>query len=279
MTARLGRSTARASDALQPARLRSSAAGHGHRVLLRTALHRNRLVSCRSARTFAVSSKSALAAAAAEKASDDFSVDGAARVDTLVLDGKAAADAVCDNIRHIVEQYQATQNSSDKPGLAVIIAGGRRDSLRYVQRKAEQANLTGFHSRILPFPESVTSQQLLTAIDELNADERVHGILVQLPLPEQVEQSRVLERVSIEKDVDGFHPYNMGLLALNWKGAGQFVPWEKVHRTIEVRPAATQQATSRPAAAVSVASTDSSTRVSSARCVLVHRKVWRSRRR
>ena len=62
----------------------------------------------------------------------------------------------------------------------------------------------------------------------------MHGVLVQLPLPAQVEQHRVLERVCIEKDVDGFHPYNMGLLALNFEGAGKFVPWEKVHQTIEV---------------------------------------------
>ena len=166
-----------------------------------------------------------------------FASDGVGHVDTIILDGKTTADAICDDIQRLVQHYQTTSHNSDRPGLAVIIVGDRRDSLRYVQRKTEQANRLGFHSRLLRFPQSATTQQLLTAIDELNGDEKVHGVLVQLPLPDHVEQNRVLERVCIEKDVDGFHPYNMGLLALNWKGAGKFVPWEKVHRTIEVSAA------------------------------------------
>ena len=155
-------------------------------------------------------------------------------IETVVLDGKATADAICDDIQHLVRHYQSTLHADDRPGLTVIIAGDRRDSLRYVQRKTEQADRLGFQSRLIRFPQSVTTAQLLSAIEGLNGDSTVHGVLVQLPLPEHVEQDRVLEAVCIEKDVDGFHPYNMGLLALNWKGAGQFVPWEKVHRTIEV---------------------------------------------
>ena len=169
--------------------------------------------------------------------------DDGGPIDTIILDGKKTADVICDDIQHLVQHYQATLHTDDRPGLAVIIVGDRRDSLRYVQRKTEQANRLGFHSQLIRLPHSTTTQQLLLAIEQLNGDKRVHGVLVQLPLPAHVEQNRVLERVDIEKDVDGFHPYNMGLLALNWKGAGQFVPWEKVHRTIEVSRHSSQQYT------------------------------------
>ena len=202
--------------------------------ICRPAADRSLSRSLRTSAAIFASSVPAAVVATTDPSSAHSALDGVDQVETVVLDGKTTADGICDDIRHLVQHYQNTLHTSDRPGLAVIIAGDRRDSLRYVQRKTEQADRLGFHSRLLRFPQSVTTQQLLAAIDELNSDERVHGVLVQLPLPEQVEQDRVLERVGIEKDVDGFHPYNMGLLALNWKGAGQFVPWEKVHRTIEV---------------------------------------------
>ena len=157
---------------------------------------------------------------------------------TVILDGRSTAARICDDLRVLVES-NARQRVEDcispsRPGLAVLIAGGRRDSQRYVARKMEKAKELGFHTEVVALPSDCSEADLLHHVQRLNADERVHGVLVQLPLPSHISQSRVLQAVSIEKDVDGFHPYNMGLLALNWKGAAAFVPWEKRQKTMEV---------------------------------------------
>lgn len=161
------------------------------------------------------------------------------RSSTLILDGKVTADKICLDIRRIIDQCQQSAKSSSssspsRPGLAVIMAGDRRDSLRYVQRKTEKAQQVGFHSQLIRFSSHCTEEEVMQAVHQLNDDDAIHGILVQLPLPQHINQSRVLEAVRVDKDVDGFHPYNMGLLALNWKGAGAFVPWEKMQKGMQV---------------------------------------------
>ena len=168
---------------------------------------------------------------------------------TRILNGKAAAASMCSDIRRIVDEHRSRHSQGDgsaaapRPGLAVILAGERRDSLRYVQRKTEKAEELGFHSQLLRLPSDCSEEQLLDAVHRLNADERVHGILVQLPLPPHIRKWRVLQAVRVDKDVDGFHPLNMGSLALNMRGAGVFVPWDDMQRSIhqqqQVQPSTT----------------------------------------
>ncbi|MGH7504446.1 MAG: bifunctional methylenetetrahydrofolate dehydrogenase/methenyltetrahydrofolate cyclohydrolase FolD [Longimicrobiales bacterium] len=99
------------------------------------------------------------------------------------------------------------------PGLAVVLMGEDPASLVYVRMKGKAADAAGFYSRQITLPDDTSQDELLGIVDGLNADPRVHGILVQLPLPDGIESRAVLERISPEKDVDGFHPVNAGRLA------------------------------------------------------------------
>ena len=99
-------------------------------------------------------------------------------------------------------------------GLAVILVGQDPASEVYVRNKRKGCEEAGIQSFAHDLPESTPQEALLTLIDQLNEDEQVHGILVQLPLPVQIDTQTVLERIKPEKDVDGFHPYNIGRLAI-----------------------------------------------------------------
>jgi methylenetetrahydrofolate dehydrogenase (NADP+) / methenyltetrahydrofolate cyclohydrolase len=99
------------------------------------------------------------------------------------------------------------------PGLAVVLVGDDPASDVYVRMKGKAADAAGFYSRQITMPEATSQDELLGVIDGLNADPRVHGILVQLPLPKHIETRAVLEAVDPRKDVDGFHPVNAGRLA------------------------------------------------------------------
>jgi methylenetetrahydrofolate dehydrogenase (NADP+) / methenyltetrahydrofolate cyclohydrolase len=99
------------------------------------------------------------------------------------------------------------------PGLAVVLIGEDPASHVYVRMKGKAAGKAGFYSRQITMPDTTSEDELLGVIDGLNADPRVHGILVQLPLPKQIDSRQVLERIAPEKDVDGFHPINAGRLA------------------------------------------------------------------
>jgi methylenetetrahydrofolate dehydrogenase (NADP+)/methenyltetrahydrofolate cyclohydrolase len=98
------------------------------------------------------------------------------------------------------------------PGLAVVLVGDDPASRVYVSMKEKACEQTGIFSQEHKLPVETTEEQLLILIDELNNDGRIDGILVQLPLPEQINESKVLEAISPSKDVDGFHPYNVGRL-------------------------------------------------------------------
>ncbi|MEO8006314.1 MAG: bifunctional methylenetetrahydrofolate dehydrogenase/methenyltetrahydrofolate cyclohydrolase FolD [Betaproteobacteria bacterium] len=98
------------------------------------------------------------------------------------------------------------------PGLAVILVGDNPASQVYVRNKVKACGEMGLHSELHQFPADVTESAVLARIAELNANPRIHGILVQLPLPPQVDNNQVLEAISVEKDVDGFHLYNLGAL-------------------------------------------------------------------
>jgi methylenetetrahydrofolate dehydrogenase (NADP+)/methenyltetrahydrofolate cyclohydrolase len=100
------------------------------------------------------------------------------------------------------------------PGLAVVLVGADPASEVYVRMKGKAAAKAGFHSQQITLPGDTSEQKLLGIIDGLNSDARIHGILVQLPLPKHINKERILSAIAVEKDVDGFHPANAGRLAI-----------------------------------------------------------------
>jgi len=129
-----------------------------------------------------------------------------------ILDGKAIAADLREQIKSRVEQRLAA--GLRRPGLAVVLVGENPASQVYVRNKRRSCEEVGFHSVSHDLPASTTQDTLLALIDRLNADETIDGILVQLPLPDQIDEEAVIERILPTKDVDGFHPYNVGRLAL-----------------------------------------------------------------
>ncbi|MFO0335753.1 MAG: bifunctional methylenetetrahydrofolate dehydrogenase/methenyltetrahydrofolate cyclohydrolase FolD [Pseudomonadota bacterium] len=129
-----------------------------------------------------------------------------------IIDGKAIAQALKDEVRAAVEVLVA--RGARRPGLAVVMVGDNPASAIYVRNKRLACEATGIVSVAHDLPQSTTEIELVSLIDRLNADPGIDGILVQLPLPEHIRPSAILERIDPAKDVDGFHPYNVGRLAL-----------------------------------------------------------------
>lgn len=128
-----------------------------------------------------------------------------------LIDGKQIAADIRDTI---AQQVQARLNQGLRaPGLAVILVGNDPASEVYVTHKRKDCEQVGFQSQAYDLPATTTQEELLNLIDTLNADTSVDGILVQLPLPAHLDSSLLLERINPSKDVDGFHPYNVGRLA------------------------------------------------------------------
>ena len=125
----------------------------------------------------------------------------------IVLDGARVADATLARVAEAARALALT------PGLAVVLVGADPASQVYVGAKGRAAKLCGFHSLQFDLPESTPEAELLALIDRLNRDPAVHGVLVQLPLPKTIDATRVLEAIDPAKDVDGFHPVNVGLAA------------------------------------------------------------------
>ena len=126
-----------------------------------------------------------------------------------IIDGKFLAKQIRDDIANKVKQR--IENGLSVPGLAVVQVGADPASKIYVRNKQKACDDVGFASFSYDFPTS-TTEELLTLIDKLNQRNDVHGILVQLPLPDNIDKTKVLERIHPSKDVDGFHPYNIGHL-------------------------------------------------------------------
>ncbi|MCP5298680.1 MAG: bifunctional methylenetetrahydrofolate dehydrogenase/methenyltetrahydrofolate cyclohydrolase FolD [Chromatiaceae bacterium] len=129
-----------------------------------------------------------------------------------VLDGKAIAADIRERIRSQVDDLRA--KGRRVPGLVVVLVGQNPASQVYVRNKRKACEQVGFHSELMVLPAETSQQDLLALIDELNARADVDGILVQLPLPGQIDEDAVTERILATKDVDGFHPYNIGRLVL-----------------------------------------------------------------
>jgi methylenetetrahydrofolate dehydrogenase (NADP+)/methenyltetrahydrofolate cyclohydrolase len=128
-----------------------------------------------------------------------------------LIDGKAIAREVRALVRAAVDRRVAA--GGRPPGLAVVMVGDNSASQVYVRHKRSACAECGMYSIAVDLPRSTSEVELLARIDELNADDRIDGILVQLPLPEHIRQTSVVERIDPRKDVDGFHPYNIGRLA------------------------------------------------------------------
>ncbi|ATA23115.1 bifunctional methylenetetrahydrofolate dehydrogenase/methenyltetrahydrofolate cyclohydrolase [Brenneria goodwinii] len=127
-----------------------------------------------------------------------------------IIDGKTIAQQVKDEVAARVKQRLAEGKRA--PGLAVILVGENPASQIYVASKRKVCEEVGFISRSYDLPATTTEPELLGLIDQLNADNTIDGILVQFPLPDSIDNTKVIERISPDKDVDGFHPYNVGRL-------------------------------------------------------------------
>lgn len=128
------------------------------------------------------------------------------------IDGKAISAQIRAEIREQTIAFGRTYGCV--PGLAVVIVGTDPASLVYVRNKKRACEEVGFYSETYELPETTAQEELLALIDRLNGDVRIHGILVQLPLPKHLRESEVLLRIAPEKDVDAFHPYNVGRVML-----------------------------------------------------------------
>lgn len=135
-----------------------------------------------------------------------------------IFDGKAVREY---NLDKIAEQVAVLKEKGVLPTLAVIIVGNDPASRIYVNNKKAACERTGMRSLEYALPEETTTEELLELIDKLNADKEVNGILCQLPVPKHIDKNAVLERILPEKDVDCFHPENVGRLSI---GNGELVP-------------------------------------------------------
>eukprot|EP00238_Polyblepharides_amylifera_P013935 CAMPEP_0196572900 /NCGR_PEP_ID=MMETSP1081-20130531/2870_1 /TAXON_ID=36882 /ORGANISM="Pyramimonas amylifera, Strain CCMP720" /LENGTH=324 /DNA_ID=CAMNT_0041890389 /DNA_START=206 /DNA_END=1180 /DNA_ORIENTATION=+ len=146
---------------------------------------------------------------------------GVRREPASVISGKDISAIITDEIK--VEISAMKEKTGKVPGLAVVIVGIRKDSQTYVNMKRKKCAEVGIASFDKDLPETATQQQVLDVVKAFNADPNVHGILVQLPLPKHIDEQTVLAAISIEKDVDGFHPLNIGQLSMKGRDP-LFVP-------------------------------------------------------
>ena len=138
-----------------------------------------------------------------------------------ILDGKALAAQIRGDLKVRVD---ALVRGGVTPGLAVILAGEDPASKVYVRNKTLACEEVGVRSQQIDYPASVTQEELIARIRKLNADPAVHGILVQLPLPKQIDSARVLAEIAPQKDVDGFHDSNLGALVAGKRGVVPCTP-------------------------------------------------------
>ena len=135
------------------------------------------------------------------------------------LDGKSISAQIREEIKEEVAAF--TAESGYAPGLAVVIVGEDPASQVYVRNKKKACEEVGFYSQVYALPEKTTQEELNALVDRLNGDEKIHGILVQLPLPRHLDETEVLLRIDPGKDVDAFHPYNVGKIMI---GDYSFLP-------------------------------------------------------
>ncbi|MEY3393349.1 MAG: hypothetical protein RL498_264 [Pseudomonadota bacterium] len=137
----------------------------------------------------------------------------------MIIDGKKFAQELKNEIKKEIESIKKTRNTT--PGLTVILVGNHTPSEIYVRNKELSAKEVGITSEVIRFESSITQEKLIEVIHGLNKDKKVHGILVQLPLPPHINGSKIIEEIDPKKDVDGFHPVNVGNLS---SGKDSLVP-------------------------------------------------------
>lgn len=145
-------------------------------------------------------------------------------VTARLMDGKATAAAIREEITREVSDLVSQRGEAARPGLAVVIVGDRKDSQTYVRSKQKACEQVGIRSFGFELPADCSQESLEQLVHQLNDRDDVHGILVQLPLPDHIDDEKVLDRIDVEKDVDGFHPLNIGRLCLSGRTPPRFVP-------------------------------------------------------
>lgn len=138
--------------------------------------------------------------------------------DATVIDGRKVADKLRKEYNARVESLEG---KGVTPGLAVVIVGEDPASQVYVRMKGKACRKMGIHEKTFELPEETSQEQLLELVDRLNGDEQYHGILVQMPLPDHMDESTVIEAIAPSKDVDGLHPVNVGKIVM---GRPEFIP-------------------------------------------------------
>ena len=141
-----------------------------------------------------------------------------------IIDGAALAKKIRGGIRHTLETLGGSDSSAFRPGLAVVLVGDDPASRVYVRNKIRACAEAGIDSRLIELPAAAAEADLLAHIASLNADSAVHGVLVQLPLPAQINSHRVIEAIDPKKDVDGFHVASAGALMTGMPGFAPCTP-------------------------------------------------------
>ena len=140
----------------------------------------------------------------------------------ILIDGKKVAAELREELKQEVSELKTKYNKT--PGLTVALIGDMAPSQIYVRMKEKAANEVGLKSEVIGYPEVIEEKTVLDKIDELNKDESVSGILVQLPLPKHIDKQKVIESILPSKDVDGFHPMNVGNLSSGYESSVPCTP-------------------------------------------------------
>jgi len=140
----------------------------------------------------------------------------------ILIDGKKASAELRGELKKEVTQLKAKYNKV--PGLTVILIGDMVPSQIYVRNKEKSANEVGLKSEVIKYPDTIEEKTILKKIKELNNDDSVSGILVQLPLPKHIDKQKVIETILPSKDVDGFHPMNVGNLSSGYESSVPCTP-------------------------------------------------------
>ncbi len=140
----------------------------------------------------------------------------------ILIDGKKIASELRDDLKKEVSELKKKFNKV--PGLTVILIGDLTPSQIYVRNKEKSANEVGLKSEVIKYPDNVEEKTVLNKIQELNRDDTVSGILVQLPLPKHIDKQKVIETITPDKDVDGFHPMNVGNLSSGYDSSVPCTP-------------------------------------------------------
>ena len=134
----------------------------------------------------------------------------------MIIDGKKEAELLREEIKKEILEIKESKNKV--PGLTVILIGNYTPSQIYVKNKEKNSKEVGMNSDVIKYPDDVTEKEILDKIKELNNDQNVSGILVQLPLPKQIDKEKIINAIHPSKDVDGFNPVNVGNLSSGYQG-------------------------------------------------------------